>query len=402
MSQFQYVGKTMNGRVKKGNLTGATKRDVILQLKDKGIAVMEIQEVEPSHLAKDITIGNPVKLRDFVVYLRQFATLLRAGVSIVDSTAILAQQTESKALKRALQDVEIELRAGNPFSQSAAKHKKVFPAMFINMIYAGEVSGSLDNVLDRLALYYEKQHKTRQKVISAMTYPVIVGLIAIGVVIFLLASVVPSFASMLNDLGGELPGITKVVLGASEFVQVFWWLIIMVFLLIVGLISIIRNKPSSKYYFDYAILKTPIFGKILQKATMAQMTRTLSSLFSSSVPILQSISIVEKVVGNEVVVKVLRESRTSLEQGKRLTEPFKQHWIFPPLVTQMIAIGEESGSLDAMLAKVADFYEDEVENATDRLKALIEPLMIVFLAAIVGVIVLSIIVPMFEIYNNVG
>ncbi|MCA0986224.1 type II secretion system F family protein [Guptibacillus algicola] len=402
MSQFQYVGKTMNGRVKKGNLTGATKRDVILQLKDKGIAVMEIQEVEPSLLAKDITIGNPVKLRDFVVYLRQFATLLRAGVSIVDSTAILAQQTESKALKHALQDVEIELRAGNPFSQSAAKHKKVFPAMFINMIYAGEVSGSLDNVLDRLALYYEKQHKTRQKVISAMTYPVIVGLIAIGVVIFLLASVVPSFASMLNDLGGELPVITKVVLGASEFVQLFWWLIIMVFLLIVGFISIIRNKPSSKYYFDYAILKTPIFGKILQKATMAQMTRTLSSLFSSSVPILQSISIVEKVVGNEVVVKVLRESRTSLEQGKRLTEPFKQHWIFPPLVTQMIAIGEESGSLDAMLAKVADFYEDEVENATDRLKALIEPLMIVFLAAIVGVIVLSIIVPMFEIYNNVG
>ncbi|WP_270179459.1 type II secretion system F family protein [Alkalihalobacillus sp. CinArs1] len=402
MSQFQYVGKTMNGRVKKGNLTGASKRDVILQLKDKGIAVMEIQEVEPSLLAKDITIGNPVKLRDFVVYLRQFATLLRAGVSIVDSTSILAQQTESKALKHALQDVEIELRGGNPFSQSAAKHKKVFPPMFINMIYAGEVSGSLDNVLDRLAVYYEKQHKTRQKVISAMTYPVIVGLIAVGVVIFLLASVVPSFASMLNDLGGELPAITKVVLGASEFVQVFWWLIILVILLILGFISIIRNKPSSKYYFDYAILKTPIFGKILQKATMAQMTRTLSSLFSSSVPILQSISIVEKVVGNEVVVRVLRESRTSLEQGKRLTEPFKQHWIFPPLVTQMIAIGEESGSLDAMLAKVADFYEDEVENATDRLKALIEPLMIVFLAAIVGVIVLSIIVPMFEIYNNVG
>lgn len=402
MSQFQYVGKTAKGRMKKGSLTGESKREVILELREKGIAVMEIQEVDASLLAKDISIGNPVKLRDFVVYLRQFATLLRAGISIVDATAILSEQTESKALARALKSIEEELRTGNPLSEAAAKHPKVFPPMFTNMVYAGEVSGGMDEALERLGEYFEKQHKTKQKVISAMTYPVIVGIVAIGVVIFLLASVVPTFADMLEDLGGDLPAITQFVMGASNIVQVYWWLIILVIVLIVGFISIIRQKSYSKYYFDYAILKLPIFGKILQKATLARMTRTLSSLFSSSVPILQSLAIVEKVVGNEVVVRVLRDSRTSLEQGKRLTEPMKKHWIFPPLVTQMIAIGEETGSLDAMLAKVADFYEDEVENATDRLKAMIEPLMIVFLASIVGVIVLSIIVPMFEIYNNVG
>lgn len=402
MAQFSYVGRDKSGKKRTGSVLGLSKREVVLKLKEKGIAVTEVQEMKQTLFNKEISIGNPVKSQQFVIFLRQFATLLRAGVSVVDSTNILSAQTESKALQKVLADVEEELRQGNPLSMAMSRHRNVFPPMVINMVSAGEAGGSLDDTLDQLATYFEKQHYTKQKILSAMMYPMIVGVVAVFVVIFLLAKVVPTFAAMLQDAGGELPGITRFVLGASDFMQEFWWLLIALFVLLYLALLIIRKNKSSRYYFDYVILKIPVFGKLLQKSALARMTRTLSSLFSSSVPILQSLSIVEKVVENEVVAKVLRESRSALETGQRLTEPMKKHWIFPPLVTQMISIGEETGSLDEMLAKVADFYEKEVETGTDRLKALIEPLMIVFLASIVGTIVISVMVPMFEIYKTIS
>ncbi|MBY6037045.1 type II secretion system F family protein [Fictibacillus nanhaiensis] len=402
MAQFSYVGRDKSGKKRTGSILGLSKREAVMKLKEKGIAVMDVQEVKQSFLNKEISFGKQVKSQPFAIFLRQFATLLRAGVSVVDATNILSAQTESKILKKVLADVEEELRQGNPLSIAMSKHRAVFPPMVINMAAAGEASGGLDETLDQLATYYEKQHYTKQKIVSAMMYPMIVGVVAVFVVIFLLAKVVPTFAAMLQDAGGELPGITLFVLGASDFVQKFWWLLsLLAILTIIGIYFIRRNK-SSKYYFDYVVLKVPVFGKLLQKSALARMTRTLSSLFSSSVPILQALSIVEKVVENEVVAKVIRESRDALETGQRLTEPMKKHWIFPPLVTQMISIGEETGSLDEMLAKVADFYEKEVETGTDRLKSLIEPLMIVFLASIVGTIVISIIVPMFEVYKTIG
>ncbi|MDM5315098.1 type II secretion system F family protein [Fictibacillus sp. b24] len=402
MAQFSYVGRDKSGKKRSGSVLGLSKREAVLKLKEKGIAVTEVQEMKQTLFNKEISLGSPVKSQQFVIFLRQFATLLRAGVSVVDSTSILAAQTESKALQKVLADVEEELRQGNPLSSAMSRHRNVFPPMVINMVSAGEAGGSLDDTLDQLATYFEKQHYTKQKIISAMMYPMIVGVVAVFVVIFLLAKVVPTFAAMLQDAGGELPAITLFVLAASQFVQEFWWLLITLFVLLYLALLIIRKNKSSRYYFDYVILKVPVFGKLLQKSALARMTRTLSSLFSSSVPILQSLSIVEKVVENEVVAKVIRESRSSLETGQRLTEPMKKHWIFPPLVTQMISIGEETGSLDEMLSKVADFYEKEVETGTDRLKAMIEPLMIVFLASVVGTIVASVMVPMFEIYKTIG
>ncbi|NMH69879.1 type II secretion system F family protein [Bacillus sp. RO3] len=400
MGRFQYTGRDQKGK-KNGTLTASSKKDALLQLKKQEIRVIEIIEVPETLMTKDITIGNPVKLQHLVIFLRQFATLLQAGVTVVESTRILAQQTESKALGKALMDVEDELRDGNPLSEAFARHKRIFEPLLINMLKAGEASGSLDETLEGLATHYEKQHMTRQKIVSALAYPMVVGVIAIGVVIFLLAAVVPTFVNMLSDFGGELPAITKFVIASSEFMQSYWYLIILLFVLIVVTLTIIRKNKQSKYYLDYAVLRIPIFGKMLQKAVLARMTRTLSSLFSSSVPILQALAIVEKVVENEVISKVIGESRRSLEKGTSLTEPMKRHWAFPPLVTQMIAIGEETGSLDSMLAKVADFYEKEVESSTDRLKSLIEPIMIVILAGLVGTIVTSILVPMFEIFNNV-
>ncbi|MEH7375657.1 type II secretion system F family protein [Neobacillus drentensis] len=399
MARYKYAGRDRKGK-RQGTVNASSKREAMEKLKEEGVRVIEITQVPETLMTKDISLGAPVKLQDFVIYLRQFSTLIKAGVTVVDATAILALQTESKALKKALLDVEQEMREGNPLSEAVAKHKKIFNQMFINLVKAGEISGNLDETLDRLAEHFEKQHYTRQKIVSALSYPIAVGIIAIIVVIFLLVAVVPTFVSMFDDMGGELPAITKFVLSASGFMQSFWWIVVLMIFAIVFLITYLKKNNQTKYYFDYILLKMPIFGNLLQKAALARMMRTLSSLFSSSVPILQAMSIVEKVVENEVLAKVIRESRDSLEKGRSMTDPMQRHWAFPPLVTQMIAIGEETGALDAMLSKIAEFYEKEVENGTDRLKSLIEPIMIVFLAGLVGTIVTSIMVPMFSMFDQ--
>lgn len=401
MAQFRYEARDMRGRVKKGTIVAPSRRDVIMKLREQRLKVIDVQEVPQTLLTKEITFGNPVKLQHFVIYLRQFATLLKAGVTIVDATRILAEQTESKALKKALTHIEEQLRGGQPLSTAMTDHPNIFPPLVINMIRAGEASGSIDETLERLADHFEKVHRTRQKIVSALAYPIVVGIIAVIVVIFLLVGVVPTFVSMFADFGADLPSITKFVLRASEVMQTYWWGVLLLLLSTYGVLMLLRRQKKTKYYLDVIVLRMPIFGGMMQKAVLARMTRTLSSLFSSAVPILQALTIVEAVVENEVVARVIRTSRDALERGESLTEPMKRHWAFPPLVTQMIAIGEQTGSLDAMLAKVADFYEAEVEAATDRLKSLIEPLMIVLLAGVVGTIVTSILVPMFDIFNHI-
>ncbi|AGK55089.1 type II secretion system F family protein [Bacillus sp. 1NLA3E] len=400
MARYKYSGRDRKGK-KAGTINADSKREAIDKLREDGIRVLDLTEVKDAGLNKSISFGTPVKLQHMVIYLRQFATLIKAGVTIVEATNILAQQTESKKLRAALIDIENELRKGNPFSEAAEKHKKMFTSMFINLVKAGEAGGNMEETLERLAVFFEKQHTTRQKIKSALSYPIVIGIVAIGVVIFLLTSVVPTFVSMFADMGADLPAITKFVLNASEFMQSFWWVVILfVILIAIGFVGVKRNKKT-KYYFDYVSLRMPLFGKMLQKAALARVTRTLSSLFSSGVPIMQALSIVENVVENEVIGKVLRASKDELAKGNSMTGPMLKHWAFPPLITQMIAIGENTGSLDSMLFKVAEFYEQEVENSTEKLKSLIEPLMIVFLASIVGVIVLSIMMPMFDMFKNV-
>ena len=401
MARFKYTGRDIRGK-RSGVINAANRREAMEKLKKDSIRVIEISQMPETLLTKDLSIGNPVKLEHFVIYLRQFSTLIKAGVTVVDATNILSQQTDSKALARTLQTIETDLRDGKPLSAAAAKHKKIFPPMVINMIKAGEIGGNLDDTLDRLAIHYEKQHDTKRKISSALAYPIVIAIVAIAVVIFLLVKVVPTYVSMFADFGGELPAITQFVLKASEMMQAGWYFVVLFILLVIGAIHLIRQNKKTKYYFDYFLLKTPIFGSMIQKAALARMTRTLSSLFSSSVPILESMTLVEQVVENEVIGRVVLESRDSLERGQSLTGPMKTHWAFPPLITQMISIGETTGSLEAMLTKVAEFYEKEVEASTDKLKALIEPLMIVFLASLVGTIVLAIIVPMFTMFNQIS
>ncbi|QTD41574.1 type II secretion system F family protein [Sporosarcina sp. Te-1] len=400
MARFKYEGRDARS-IRTGVITAGNKREAALKLKSQGIRVKNLQEMAETSLTKEIHLGKPVKRAQFIMFLRQFSTLLRAGVTIVESIRILSLQVEGKQFQKILITIGDDLRGGGSLSAALAKHPKAFEPLVINMIEAGEMSGTVDDSLDRLADHYEKAHRLKQKVLSALSYPIVVGIVAIGVVIFLLTFVVPMFVDLFDSVGGELPWLTKFVLNASDFMVDYWYLFFLVAAAIVVAIMMMRSNRNGKYLLDTMLLRMPIFGDIVKKSALATLTRTLSSLFSSSVPILQSLAMTERIVENEVVSRVVSESKESLQRGGSLTEPMLGHWAFPPLIPHMIAIGEQTGSLDTMLAKVADFYEKEVDASTDRLKALIEPLMIVLLAGLVGTIVLSILLPMFSIFSQI-
>ncbi|SIT83221.1 type II secretion system F family protein [Edaphobacillus lindanitolerans] len=401
MPRFQYEGRDRK-RVRRGTIQADTKRDAVMKLRDQGVRVLDLTELPETTLTKEISFGKPVKRAQLIMFLQQFSTLLRAGVTIVDAINILSQQVESKPFRRILTEIDADLRSGSSLSDSMAKHPKAFEPLTLNMIAAGEASGNIDDALDRLAVHYEKSFATRQKVTSAMVYPVVVLVLAAGVVIFLLTTIIPMFVDMFESLDAELPPITLFVLGASDFMRHYWYILIgLVLLIVLGIYMMYRN-PQGKYMMDTLLLRIPLIGDLMKKSTLATMTRTLSSLFTSSVPIIQAVAMVERVVDNEVIKRVLRQSRDQLQKGNSIAGPMTGHWAFPPLIPHMIAIGEQTGSLDKMLAKVADFYEKEVDASTERLKSLIEPLMMIFLAVIVGTIVLAIMVPMFSMYEQVG
>ncbi|TXK85389.1 type II secretion system F family protein [Paenibacillus sp. N3.4] len=402
MAEFLYEVRGTAGKQIKGKISASDKPTAVEELRKKGYVVLSVKEEQFKALKQDIYIGNPVKTIHFIVYCRQFATLIRAGVNIVEATSILAAQTESKALKKALIQVASSISKGVSFSQSISEHKKIFPSMFVNMVRAGEETGDLEGTLDQLANFFEKEHVTTEKIKSAMTYPTVVAILSVAACVFLLKSVVPQFVQIFDSMHAELPLITRIVLKLSDSIQNQWlfWLIGLIVLLL--LYFLVKRTEIGAYYIDYINLKIPIFGKLKQKGALAQMTRTLSSLYSSAVPILQSLTIVEEIVNNKVIGRFIKSAAESLRQGNPLSEPLKQAWVFPPLVTQMIAIGEETGALDQMLEKVADFYEMDIENTVDRLKALIEPLLLVFLSGLVGTIVAAIMIPMFQLYSNFG
>lgn len=400
MTIFRYSGRTKTGAPKKGIIEAPNKKVAMEKLRAQGINARELQESK-SILHKDIAFGTKVKHQEFVIYCRQYATLIRAGVPVVEATHILGEQTRSKPLKRALMQVEEDIRNGMAFSDAAGKHPKVFPLLFVNMMRAGEATGNVDDTLDRLASTLEKQYNIKKKIQSAMTYPAILSLLTLVVGMFLMVFIVPTFMDAFKEMNLEMPLITVIVVGISDWLIQFWYLVILgLLVLVVGLHYFYKNNKEFHYAANVFLLRMPIFGQLLQKDIIARMTRTLSTLFSSSVPILQALTIVEKVGGNPVMGKVVLEARDNLEKGGTLSEPLEKSWLFPPLVTQMTSIGEKTGSLDYMLEKIADFYEEEVNRAVDTMKSLIEPLMIVVLALVVGVIVAAIFLPMFQLYEN--
>lgn len=401
MTVYRYIGRTNQGAQKKGIVDAANKQAAIAKLRAQGINPREVNESN-SILHKELNlVGTKVKNQDFVIYCRQFATLIRAGVSIVESTHILAQQSKSKPLKRALDAVEEDIRSGISFSAATLKHPKVFPLLFSNMMRSGEATGNIDDTLERLANNFEKQYNLKKKVQSTMTYPAVLFVLTIIVAIFMMVFVVPTFVESFEEMGAELPWMTVAIIAISAWLQKFWWLVILLMIAaVVGFQMLYKRNEQFNYAVHYALLRMPIFGPLLQKSAISRMMGTLSSLFSSAVPILQSLTIVEQVVGNPVMSKVVLQARDSLERGNTLSEPLEESWLFPPLVTSMTRIGETTGSLDYMLEKVAEFYDAEVERSVDTLKSLIEPLMILFLSTIVGAIVSAIFLPMFSLYEQ--
>lgn len=402
MAIFQYEGKLLNGKRKKGRITAASLREAKEKLRQESILVTDLSELESTGLNMEVNLlPERVKIEHLIMYVRQFATLIRAGVPIVRATSILRVQTESNVLKKTLSQVEDDLKEGIAYSEAIKKHPRVFSNFFSSMALAGETSGNLEEALDQIGLQLQKQYDVKRKVISALTYPLVVSIVAIGVVAFLMVNVVPTFASIFGQLGGELPLITRMVVAVSDFIAAFWWLLLAIAILGVVVFTWMLKRDRERFVIDGLLLKMPIFGTIVMKSQIALLTRSLAVLLKAAVPILTAIEITERIVSNRVIRKGLTEAREMMVQGVPLHEPLMRNANFPALMTQMIAVGEESGDLDSMLNEVAEFYETEVETTTDRLKSIIEPLLIVVLASVVGVIVISIVVPMFQIYGDI-
>ena len=400
MAVFAYKAKTEEGKVTRGKIEAMSKKEALAEL---GMMDLIVFEVEPlnSFLNTEINLRSGLKPKDFIILLRQFATLISAGILLVESLDLLAEQTTNPRLKAILEDLSTEVQEGSPLSVSMSKHPAVFPNLLIQMIQSAEVSGRLEEVLEQMANYYEKQYRNKQKVTTAMTYPIVVGVLALVITAFLLIFIVPIFGEMFASFGSELPAITQMVLGLSQWFQKYWVLILVFLLATIFLLRYLSQRDKMAYSFDYLQLKIPIIGMFLQKTILARMTQTLSSLLNSSVPILQALDVTSQVVDNRVVEEVLLAAKKDVEQGESLAKPMEAHWFFPNLIIQMIKVGEASGSLDEMLKKASDIYEQEVEEASEKLQSLIEPLLIVFLSFIVGFIVLSIVIPMFGLFEQI-
>lgn len=403
MPTFQYIAISNEGKQIKGKIDSPDERQAFQTLKDSGVSVLRIKLLTPSVFVREIAFLEPkVKAENFVVFCRQFATLIKAGIAVADALHVLMQQTEDKTLKKTLNHVHGDVRAGLQLSFAFSKFPKVFSNLFVNMVRAGEASGNLDEVLEKLATFIEKEHVTAGKIKSALTYPVTVLIIAFLATFFLMWKVVPQFVNTFVGLGIELPLTTRIVMKVSDLVVQFWYIVMLLpFLLFTGVKAWGRTERG-RYIIDYTKLKTPVFGKLLQKSAMARFSRTFSSLFAAGVPILQILDIVAKVVENKVLVNTLEKSKENVRRGQSLAANLKTNWAFPPLVTHMVMIGEQTGALDSVLDKIADFYENDVDQMSDRLKSLLEPFMIIVLTVIVGVIVLAILQPSFSLYGNMN
>lgn len=405
MPKYRYRAVDANGRWSRGILDTGTYQQAAEELKDRGLWISDLNNYKSGVLYKDIDdlLGGPkIKLQQFTVFCRQLATMYVSGISLVDAIRVLSEQTESKPFRKVLKAVSEEMKRGTQLSTATAAHPSVFNHVFVNMVRAGEASGNLDEMLTRLAVFYEKEHYTKEKVKSALIYPVIMSIVMVFVVTFMMIFVIPKYVSNFEAMGLELPLPTRIVMGISEYIQQFWYTVPALLLAPYVLIRMIRSTNKGRYRIDYLKLKLPVFGQLWHKQAIARFSRTFSSMFAAAIPMIQTLSIVSNVVGNEAIGKLISASRESIRSGHSLAEPFQGNWLFPPMIVHMISIGERSGSLDTMLEKVADFYEAEVDAMADRLKSLLEPLMILAISGVVGGIVMAILMPTFKLMENMN
>ena len=393
MAVFAYQGRSATG-FQKGEIEAPDRTSAVGELRQRAILVTQITEKAGGKTA--VRIGSKVKDKEMAIFTRQFSTMIDAGLPLVHCLNILAEQSESRNLRGVTRNVARTVEDGATLAESLRKHPRTFNDLFTNMVEAGETGGMLDVILQRLAVYIEKAAALKRKVKGAMVYPASIIGVAFLVIIFMLTFVIPTFAAMFKDMGAELPLPTRIVIGLSDFVRGY---VLLIAAALVGCVWAVRSyyrTDNGKSTIDALLLKVPIFGSLIRKVAVARFTRTLGTLVQSGVPILEGLRITASTAGNKVVERAVLQCRASVTEGKTLTEPLKISGVFPPMVTQMISVGEQTGALDAMLAKIADFYDDEVNTAVNTLTSLLEPIMIVFLGGVVGALVVAMYLPIFK------
>lgn len=408
MPTFEYTARDKTGKEITGTQDAASKEALIQQLREKGLMTSSVEEKKAQAVAKKKSrrfFGGKVNLRHLSIFCRQFATMINAGVSLVRCLDVLEQQTDSAKLKEIIRDIEAEVEGGATLSRSMAKHPKVFSNLACGLVRAGEVGGVLDETLDRLAGFLEKDMELRRKVKSAMTYPTLVMFVAVGIVTFLVTFILPKFISLFSELGlkeDQFPLPTLILMRVSNFATSKWYIMVGIIVGLVIAVNRIKATKTGRRYFDILRLRMPVFGSLNHKIAIARFARTLSTLLTSGVPILQAMETVAGTVDNDVIAEAILLSRTAIREGDTIADPLANSKMFPPMVVQMITIGEETGQLDQMLEKVADFYEGEVDAALESLTSALEPVLIVGLGAVVGFIVISMFLPLIAIIGGLS
>jgi len=398
MAQFTYTARSVNGELKSATIDAPTRDDVIKQLKQQRLMVVKIDEGTANKKKR----GGRIKMRDIVIFTRQFSTMINAGLPLVQALDILATQSENPALKDVTRQVVFDVESGNTVADALRKHPKAFSDLYVNMVAAGEAGGILDTILMRLAVFMEKNDALVRKVKGAMIYPGVIMSVAAIAITILLVFVIPTFQTMFASAGIALPLPTRIVIGLSHLLKTYWWVLLGT---IAGVFFIIRRyyaTSGGKLNIDRLLLRLPVLGDVLRKSAVSRFTRTLGTLISSGVSILDGLEITAKTSGNRVIQDAIMESRASIAGGETIAAPLKKSAVFPPMVISMIAVGEQTGGLDEMLTKIADFYDEEVDAAVSGLLALMEPVMIVFLGVIVGGMVVAMYLPIFDMVNAAG
>lgn len=402
---FEYAVRDKSGKIIKGRVEANNQAAVANRLREMGLAAVSINEVSTSGLQREITIpgfGEKVGLKDLAVMSRQMATMISAGLSLLRTLSILADQTESKPLAKVLGQVRSDVETGGSLSTALAKHREVFPPLMINIIRAGEVGGFLEKALVSVAENYEAEVKLRGKIKSAMAYPTVVFCIAVLAVAVMLIFIVPVFKNMFEGLGGTLPLPTLMLVWLSNIMRWLGPVIIVGAIVFMSWWNKHKNDDAVRQKVDPWRLKVPVFGGLFKKIAIARFSRNFGTMIASGVPLLQALDIVGEVSGNWVIEQAIKDVQESVRRGESLTGPLAKHDVFPSMVTQMMAVGEDSGALETMLEKISEFYDQEVEATTEQLTSLIEPIMILFIGIIVGGMIVALYLPIFNVFNLIG
>jgi type IV pilus assembly protein PilC len=400
MPTFAWEGRTRGGEVRRGSIDADNEGVVMARLKNDNIQVTRVKK--QTNVAAGVSFGSGVSTKELVVFTRQFATMIDAGLPLVQCLDILASQAENKRFKAVLEDVKAHVESGATFSDALKRHPKVFDELYVNLIAAGEVGGILDTILNRLGEYIEKAMKLKSQVKGALVYPISILCVAILVVIVLLTKVIPVFQNMFKEFkSGALPAPTQFVINLSQGFKNYWYVFAGMGVGIFMLGGYIMRSDKGRDAFDAFILKVPVIGPVVRKVVVARFTRTLGTLLSSGVPILDSLEITAKTAGNRTVKRAIMYAREKISEGKDLAGPLAETRVFPPMVVQMMGVGEQTGAMDTMLQKIADFYEDEVDVAVKALTDMIEPVMMVFLGVVVGGLIIAMYLPIFELAGSI-